>query len=128
MGLGMTEASGALATPDVPHAGDLQWSTVSGIDAGHPVVTGNRGGGLPFDPDAGFGSRMVSLPPAEAAAASGHTVGGATASVLDDWRDLFNFKGSPMPWLLLLSLAALGFVQLSLSGRAGPARAAAAIG
>lgn len=127
MGLGMTEASGAVATPDGVAAGDLQWSTTSGINAGHPVVTGQRGGPA-FDPDAGFGSRMVTLPPAEAAAANGSVAGGPTAAVLDDWRDLFNFKGSPMPWLLLLSLAALGFVQLSLSGRAGPARAAAAIG
>lgn len=120
----MTEYSGSLATPDVPNAGEMSWATTSGIEAGHPLVTGQRGGPA-FDPDAGFG-RIASLPPGETAA--GMAAGAPGVEVLDDWRDLFNFKGSPMPWLLLLSLAALGFVQFGISGKAGPVKAGAQLG
>lgn len=123
MALGMTEFSGTVASPDVPAAGELSWSTMSGIETGHPLVTGQRGGPA-FDPDAGF--RIASLPPGETV--PGAAAGAPGVELLDDWRDLFNFKGSPMPWLLLLSLAALGFVQFSIAGRAGPAKAGASLG
>jgi hypothetical protein len=48
--------------------------------------------------------------------------------MLDDWRDLFNFRGSPMPWLLLFGLAMLGFMDVAVRARVGPARASAAVG
>ena len=49
-------------------------------------------------------------------------------AIQDSWRDIYNLKGSPMPWLLLLALMMLGFMQFRLSGRAGRARADLALG
>lgn len=127
MPAGMVEASAVIAPPDVRGAGEMQWSTVSGMEPTSPLVGGPHVEGLGrFDVDRGR-SRIVSIPGATDPA-TGSGAGAPGVELLDDWRDLFNFKGSPMPWLLLLALAALGFAQLSVAARVGPAKAAAGIG
>lgn len=127
MAMGMTEWSGALATPDVAQAGEGEWARMSGISPGHPAVGGPHIDGLgAFDVDRGM-ARMATLP--DAIGPTGGAMAGAPGvELLDDWRDLLNFRGSPMPWLLLLALAMLGVMQASIFGRVGPARAGASIG
>lgn len=127
MATGLTEFSGAMAPPDQRDAGELAWATVSGMQPTSPLVGGPRVPGLGAqDVDAGR-SRIVTIPGAQEPA----TGAGATApgvELLDDWRDLFNFRGSPMPWLLLMGLAMLGFMQIAASARVGPVRASAGVG
>lgn len=130
MATGMTEWSGAVAPTDVANQGEHSWATVSGMSPSHPLVGGPHIGGLgSFDVDRGR-SQIVTLPDSGGAAApwTGVMAGAPGVHLLDDWRDLFNFKGSPMPWLLLLALAAVGVAQLSVAGRVGPLRASAAAG
>lgn len=124
----MTEWSGAVAPGDKGD-GEMSWQTVSGMNPGSPMVGGPHVPGLGmFDVDRGR-ARIVTLPGEGGAAPwTGAMAGVPGVELLDDWRDLFNFKGSPMPWLLLLALAALGVAQLSISGRVGPIRASAGAG
>ncbi|HUR85654.1 MAG TPA: hypothetical protein VMY78_09935 [Solirubrobacteraceae bacterium] len=130
MALGMTEWSGAVAPADIG-AGESQWATVSGMNPGHPLVGGPHVSGLgAFDVDRSR-SHIQTIPGAEGGGAApwtGAMAGAPGVELLDDWRDLFNFRGSPMPWLLLLALGALGVAQLSVSGRVGPVRAGGSVG
>jgi hypothetical protein len=133
MALGLTEWSGAVAPADVAGAGEMEWATVSGMNPGNPLVGGPRVAGLgAFDVDRGRGANIVTLPAGEGGGGgapwTGAMAGAPGVELLDDWKDLFNFRGSPMPWLLLLSLAALGVAQLSISGRVGPIRAGGSVG
>lgn len=134
MAMGMTEWSGAIAPADVRGAGEAEWQTVSGMSPGNPLVGGPRVAGLgAFDVDRGRGSHpmpgMVTMPGEGGAQPwTGAMAGVPGVELLDDWKDLFNFRGSPMPWLLLLALAALGVAQLSISGRVGPIRAGGSVG
>lgn len=128
MALGMTEWSGALAPADVAGAGEMEWGRMVGIDPGHPAVGGPDVSGLyATDVDRGF-SRVITTLPDAGGPATGQMAGAPGVHLLDDWRDLFNFKGSPMPWLLLFVLAMLGVMQLAVAGRVGPARASASVG
>src|SRR4051812_12932274 len=128
MQTGMIQARGAIvAAPATGGQGRMDWASMAGVDASSPAVGGRLVEGLyAHDVDPGR-SGIVSTPNA-GASASGAGAGTDMAPVLDDWRDLLNFRGSPMPWLLLLTLAMLGFAQFAVSGRVGPARAAAGIG
>jgi hypothetical protein len=127
MALGMTEWSGAIAPADVRGAGEMEWATVSGMAPSHPLVGGPHVPGLgAYDVDRGRGARIQTLPAGEGGGST--SGGGPDLALLDDWKDLLNFRGSPMPWLLLLALAALGVAQLSISGRVGPIRAGGAVG
>jgi hypothetical protein len=90
---------------------------------------------MPFN-IASENSRIVTTPAGQSGAAS---TGGLASSPtndfaaegikqLDDWRDLFNFKGSPMPWLLLLALGVVLFAHASVQARAGAFGRKAAVG
>jgi hypothetical protein len=126
MQAGMVQARGAIVAPGNDE-GRMTWARMAGVDAASPIVGGPYVPGLGSrDIDRGRG-RIVSLPGA-GSAASGSGAGSAAAPIWDDWRDLLNFKGSPMPWLLLLTLAMLGFAQFAVQARVGPARAAAGVG
>jgi hypothetical protein len=129
---------GVFAAADVRGGGDMEWSSLIGIHPGDPLVSGG-GGTMPgFDPDYG-GHRIVTLPSGQSGAAG---TGGLTATpdnesrhavaMIDDWRDLFNFSGSPMPWMLLIALGILFFAHASIKARAGAfgrqATASAALG
>lgn len=128
MPTGMIRSSGAIAPPDVRGAGEMEWSTISGaspesLEVGGPYVEGLRS----WDADRGY-SRVITTVPGAREPASGAGAGAPGVELIDDWRDLFNFRGSPMPWLLLFALAMLGFAQLGASARVGPARASASVG
>lgn len=115
---------GAMAPSDVAGAGDYEWAGMTGMSPTHPLMGGGpRMSGIanPLDPDAGLGVIAATLPAGEAPGAS-------DVDVFDDWRDLFDFRNSPAPWVLLLALAAIGFVQFRVQARGGPAHVNASLG
>ncbi|HXU61113.1 MAG TPA: hypothetical protein VN962_05385 [Polyangia bacterium] len=113
-----------MAYPDVP-AGASEWSRMTGVHSMSPMVGGpgldGSGSGLPYNVD-GARSRVTTNDAAVnyAPAMAAHT--------LDDWRDVFNFKGSPIPWLLLLTLVMVGFAHFRVQTRVGKASANVALG
>lgn len=129
MATGLTEFSGGLATPDVIGGGEADWARLAGMPPSHPMVGGSPVAGLgQYDVDRARSRTGVvsSLPASEGGGSpawTGSMAGVPGAEIFDDWRDLFNFRGSPMPWLLLFALSALGLMQLAVSGRLGPVRA-----
>jgi hypothetical protein len=121
MATGLSESGGVMAPTDVVGAGDASWATVAGLPATDPMVGGPYVEGLgPFDVERGR-SRIVTTPEGQ----QGPATGGLMATpdgighTLDSWRDLFNWRGSPMPWLLIAALLVLGFMQLRVEARAG---------
>lgn len=122
-GLGPSESGGVMAPADVRGAGEFEWATIGGLEPTNPLVGGPSYTDGPLQPDRGR-NRIVTTPDGN----SGPATSGVAASPdgmaqLDDWRDLFNLKGSPMPWLLILALAMLGFMQFRLAARASAGRA-----
>jgi hypothetical protein len=121
---GQTSGGAIAAHTDVPFAGDAEWSRVSGISPSHPLVGGPRVAGLgAYDVDRGR-SMIVTTPEGQ----MGPAAGGVAAvpdtpgiELVDTWRDLLNFKGSPMPWLLLFALVFLGLMSFRVQARAGTA-------
>jgi hypothetical protein len=127
MATGIVDDPGGVMSPaDVHYAGVDQWERLTGMSPFNPLVGGPgydvTGSGLPYNVD-GARSRIVST-----GADVITPMGGPGVHLLDDWRDAFNFKGSPVPWLLLFSLAILGFMQLRVSARAGKAKGNIALG
>jgi hypothetical protein len=114
-----------MAYPDTPGAGASQWEEMAGVSPLSPLVGGPgfdaSGSHLPYNID-GARSRVVSndVPDSRPVAAGG--------MLLDDWRDLLNFRGSPVPWLLVLTLAMVGFAQFRIQARAGKAKGSFALG
>jgi hypothetical protein len=110
--------------PDVP-AGASQWEAMSGVSPMSPAVGGpgldGSGSHLPYNVD-GARSRIVSND------AQVNIAPAAGAHLMDDWRDVFNWKGSPIPWLLLLTLVMVGFAQFRVQARAGKASGSLALG
>lgn len=125
MAYGVNQDPGGLASPaDVAGAGVGAWEQMTGVSAMSPLVggPGMNGSALPYNVD-GARSRIVSND-----SATTDPVMGPGASLLDDWRDVFNFKGSPVPWLLIGSLIIVGFMHLRVQARAGKARGNIALG
>src|SRR4051812_33265107 len=118
--------SGVMATPDLASSGSDAWERVAGVPASSSIVGGpghpddaNR---MPYNVDRSRG-RIVTTD------TTGITpAGGSAASVLDSWRDVFNWQGSPIPWLLLLSLVMLGLMQFRVQTRVGRRKASLAVG
>lgn len=115
-----------MSWPDVP-AGASQWEAMSGVSPLSPAVGGPgydvTGSHLPYNIE-GARSRIVSQDAPAPALGGGHP----GSHLLDDWRDVFNWKGSPIPWLLLLTLTMVGFAQFRVQARAGKLKANAALG
>ena len=121
-GLGPSESGGVMAPADVRGAGEMEWATISGLAPTNPLVGGP---GYGYDVDQGR-SRVVTTPDGQAGpATAGLAATPDGVQLQDDWRDLINFKGSPMPWLLILALVMLGFMQFRVSARARAGRAKA---
>jgi len=116
-----------MAPADVAGAGDMVWATTAGVPPGHPLVQGlqsSQAGGPGWDVDAARGlvvTQDIDAP------RPGANMGGA-ADVFDDWRDLFDFRNSPAPWVLLAVLAMIGLVAMRVEVRGGPANIRAALG
>jgi hypothetical protein len=125
MATGFIDDPGGVMSPaDVHFAGVDAWQRMTGMSPMSPLVGGFGGGDgtLPYNVDGA--SRIVST----GAAGSMSGVGGPGVHLLDDWRDIYNFRGSPAPWLLLLILVMLGFMQLRVAARAGAAKGNIALG
>jgi hypothetical protein len=122
---GQSEGGGVMAPPDVRGAGDLEWSVMSGAAPGHPLVGGGRQDYGGIDPEFSRGDRIVTTPEGQMGSGTGDMADAPGVELLDDWRDLFNWKGSPMPWLLLFALLFLGFMQFRVDARASAGRARA---
>jgi hypothetical protein len=123
---------GVIDAADVRGGGDMEWSSLIGIGPDHALVGG--GSAMPYM-IASENSRIVTTPAGQRGAGSGGGLvatpdANAQAAIkhLDDWRDLFNVKGSPMPWLLLLSLGIVFFAHASVQARAGAFGKKAAVG
>jgi hypothetical protein len=101
----------------------MEWEHMVGIAPDHPLVTG--GGELNHNINERW-SRVVtqphsqSGPVADTIATPDGRVGPGTGG-LSHWRDVFNLKGSAVPWLLLLLIAIvyLSHLKLSAGGSAG---------
>jgi hypothetical protein len=118
--------SWVLAPADVAGGGDIEWATVAGVPSGHPLLRGEgRAGGSPgVDVDRPRGlivSTNVDPP------RPGANMGGA-ADVFDDWRDLFDFRNSPVPYVVVGFLAMIGLVAFRVEARGGPANLRASLG
>lgn len=114
-----------MAPADVPYAGADAWSQTTGVSpmsplVGGPGMIGAGGSQLPYNVD-GAHSRIVSN-------GADPVVQDPASGVLDDWRDVVNFRGSPIPWLLLFILVMVGFMQLRVSARAGKVAGNVALG
>lgn len=107
-----------MAPADVRGAGIQQWAETAGILPTDPMVGGPQYSGLgPGDVDRGR-ARIVTTPQGQMGPTSGGVMAPADAAALANWRDLFNFRGSPMPWLLIAGLVVLGFMDFRVQARA----------
>lgn len=120
-GRGTSETGGVLAPADVRGAGDMEWASVIGVPPGHPLVSDAGPAGYNI---AASHSRIVTTPAGQAGPAGGvlatpneYALEGGKH--IDDWRDILNFKGSPVPWMLLIALGVLLFAHASIQARAG---------
>jgi hypothetical protein len=119
---GQSDNGGVMAPTDVVGAGDMAWESVAGLPPTHPLVGGPFVDGLGLiDVDRGR-SRIVTTPEGQ----MGPSTAGLMAvpdgvQTLDTWHDLFNWRGSPMPWLLISSLIVLGFMAMRVERRAAGA-------
>jgi len=114
-GLSGSEHGGVLDPVDLRGAGPMEWAGMTGIDASHPLVTG--GGELNNNINERW-NRVVTQPYGQAGPASDTIAtpdGGVTG--MNHWRDIFNFHGSSVPWLLALLVAIVFFSHLKLSAR-----------
>lgn len=116
-----SESGGVIAPVDVRGAGNMEWASVVGIPPHHPLIS--EGDAMGEFNIAANHSRIVTTPAGQAGPAGGGLIATPDAmpalNQLDDWRDLFNFKGSPAPWLLLIALGVLVFAHASVQARAG---------
>lgn len=124
MATGLQGPGAVMAPADNPGAGDLEWAKVAGVPPTNPLVGGPGW-------TAGFGGIDVDRGRSRIVTQYADPMGagpqmGPGMAVVDDWRDLFNWKGSPAPWLLLASLAILGLMQLRINARVGRRRGASA--
>jgi hypothetical protein len=117
MATGVINNPGGVAAPaDVYGAGADSWAAMTGVSPLSPAVGGPGYGGqaLPYDVDGGRSRIVTNDVPATMHVAAG-------GSLLDSWQDVLNWRGSPIPWLLLLTLVMVGFAQFRISARAGKA-------
>jgi hypothetical protein len=119
-----SERGGVIDPVDVRGAGPMEWAQMVGISPDHPLV--GAGGEAGFNAEERW-SRVVTRPYSQAGPAADTiaTPDGATMAKggggLGHWRDVFNFRGSAVPWLLLLLIGIIYFshLKLSASGSAG---------
>lgn len=110
---------GVMSGADVAGAGQDAWSRVAGVP---PLSVLVGGPGHPDDPisPAYNVSRLANRIVTQDATPGPLT--GPGIELLDDWRDTLNFRGSPVPWLLLMTLGIVGLMQFRLMVRAGGKR------
>ena len=102
----------------------MEWASLTGISPDHPLVGAGGEGG--FNINVRWG-RVITRPYSQSGPAADtiaspeggttHMAGGG----LGHWRDIFNFRGSATPWLLviLVVIVFLSHLKLSAKGSAG---------
>lgn len=115
-GLSGGERGGVIDPVDLQGAGNMEWSQMVGVPANSPLVAG----GSEMGPDniEQRWSRVITQPTALSGPAADTIAtpdGGTTG--LGHWTDIFNFKGSAVPYLLLLLVAIVYFSHLKLAAR-----------
>lgn len=114
-GVSPSERGGVIDPVDLRGAGPMEWAGMHGIAPDHPLVTG--GSEMGFNINERW-SRVVTQPYSQAGPASDTIAtpeGGSTG--LGDWRDVFNFHGSGVPWILVLLVGIVYFSHLKLSAK-----------
>jgi hypothetical protein len=116
---------GIMAPSDVYGAGMDAWTRTAGVPPPSSLVGGMGDPSdvwhMPYNVDRGRG-RIITNDQAGLVGPGG----GPGAGLLDDWRDILNWRNSPVPWLLVASLAVLGLMQFRLMVRAGGRRGVSA--
>jgi hypothetical protein len=112
---------GVMAPSDVPGAGMDAWTRTAGVPPTSSLVGGmgdpTDAWHLPYNVDRARG-RIITNDQAGLVGPAG----GPGAGLLDSWRDVRNWSNSPVPWLLIASLAVLGLMQFRVMVRAGGKR------
>lgn len=91
-GLSTSYNGGVAATSSIPGLGEDQWALISGAHPANPLITGSIGG-------TGYGQTRIASSPNPMAARANGTPGQG------HWTQLFDLKGNPLGWILLLLLA-----------------------
>ena len=104
--MGQAQGGGLFSAPDQNTIGPMTWASMGGVDASSPLVggPGSMSGSATND-------RRVAVGAVDPTPASGGSAGG--------YKELLNFKGSPLPWILIAAIAYLGLAHLSISGAVG---------
>lgn len=115
-----SERGGVIDAPDVRGAGSMEWGQMVGVSVDHPLVAASdRGSNLISD----RWSRVVTRPLGQTGGPAGETIATPEGkpNYIGDWRDVFNFKGSAIPWLLifLIIIFYLSHLKLRASGEVG---------
>lgn len=107
---------GVMSSADVQGAGVDAWTRTAGIPPTSALVGGpgdpTDAWHLPYNVDRGRGRIVTNDAPTG-------PVGGPGVGLLDDWRDIINWRHSPVPWLLIFTLAVVGLMQFRVMVRAG---------
>lgn len=116
-----SERGGVIDPVDVRGLGPMEWAEMVGVSPDHPLVGAGGEGGANIEERWG---RVVTRPYGQAGPASDTIAspeGAPSGGGLGHWRDVFNFRGSATPWLLLALVAIVYFSHLKLSagGSAG---------
>lgn len=114
-GLSAAESGGVIDPVDLRGAGTMDWTEMVGIAPDHALVGASQEGGYNMEER---WDRVVTTEGAQAGPAAGviATPDGGTTS-LGHWGDVFNLRGSVVPWLLILLIAILYFSHLKLAAR-----------
>lgn len=107
MAAGLGQFQGAFASPDDRFDGVEDWTALSGMNPGDAHVDRSLGGGDPFATPEVISQRVSTT----------HTP--AEISGAQHWSEVLNWRESPMPYLIVLVLLMLGFVQLQVAARLG---------
>lgn len=113
-----SERGGVIDPADVRGAGMMEWAQLVGVDVNSPLVAAGDRGEVISD----RWSRVVTRPYGQAGPAADTiaTPEGAPSHI-GNWRDVFNFHGSALPYVLiaLVVIFYLSHLKLRASGEVG---------
>jgi hypothetical protein len=103
-GLSPSANGGVMSSPSVPGLGQDQWAMMSGANPSNALIGGYAG-----SPGYLGGQRKIATSPnATAAVAAGQP---GTQS----WSQLFNLKGNPIGWILILLLVYVAITHMQMA-------------
>jgi hypothetical protein len=116
MAYGQQQGGGVFALPDDPSLGAQTWAQMSGVHPDSPLVGGRGAPSGGIDADYHYRRVAVASPAQQPVGQRAHA------------SEILNFRGSPMPWILLAALGYLGLVHLHVLGKIGPYSGSAGVG